>query len=158
MDGIVVAIGAFFACGEVIPAVGEANAVAVKQVEVKPQVRIDTREEFAEGFFPTKQSLCELLVDGRIAHVCKVWAVGKTIQRQVQFKIGGQPRVALAFVEGKIVLQQACCAKVSEKGNTRGCILQRRYALYVGETIQSGASPKVQAVAFVIEHTVKELR
>ncbi len=66
--------------------------------------------------------------------------------------------MVLAFVESKIVLQQACCTKVSKNGNTRGCILQRRYALYVGETTQSGASPKVQAVAIVVVYTIQEFR
>ncbi len=83
MDGIIVAIGAFFACGDVIPAVGEANAIAIEQVEVKPQVRIDAREEFTEGLLGAEQSLCEFLVDGGVANIGIVWTVGKTIQRHV---------------------------------------------------------------------------
>lgn len=105
MDGIVVAISAFFARGDVIPAVGHAYAVAVEQVEVKPQVRIDAREEFTEGLLGAEQSLCKFLVDGGVANIGKVWTVGNTIQRHAQLEIGGQPRVVLAFVDGEVVLQ-----------------------------------------------------
>jgi len=34
MDGVVEAVGAFVACGEIVPAVVEADAVAVQQVEI----------------------------------------------------------------------------------------------------------------------------
>lgn len=36
--------------------------------------------------------------------------------------------------------------------------MQRRYALYVDETTQSGASPEVQAVAVVVVNAIQEFR
>ena len=49
MEGIVVAIGAFFARAEVVPTVGEADSVVVGKVQEKTQFGGSTREEFVSG-------------------------------------------------------------------------------------------------------------
>ena len=146
MEGIVVAIGAFFARAEVVPTVGEADSVVVGKVQEKAQFGDSAREEFGKSLAALQPVI---VVDGRVADVGKARTVHGAHQRQAQFAVSGQQGAQIVHAlmdENKIVFHQPRGAKVAEQGNARRSIHQSGNLFVVHKALQRAARPKTETL------------
>lgn len=101
MKGVVITVIVFFACGQVVPTVGKADAVVVAQVQEKTQFRACSWEALGKGHVVVQPGI---VVDGRVSDIGLARATHGTHQRQAQLAKSGQPSVRLFSIKGKIIL------------------------------------------------------
>ena len=87
MEGVVVAIIALLAGGDVVPGVEEADAVAVAEVQVEAQVGGAAREPFEHKAVVAEQRI-ESIVQG-ILHVSERRTGGGSVERHRKTEKGG---------------------------------------------------------------------
>ena len=111
MQGIVVTIGSLFACREVVPAVRKTDTIVVAQVQIKTQLSACPGEELGESITALQPGI---LIDGWVANISIAGTVHDTHNRQAQLAVCSQPMVRHGAVEGKIIFQHSCSAKVAK--------------------------------------------
>ena len=80
VKGIVETVGAFFASGEIIPPIGNSNAIAIQQVKVNSDVGADARKGFAKPLRFAQNRVDGIEVAGVVVHVGIAWSRHRTTQ------------------------------------------------------------------------------
>ena len=157
MYGVVVAIDALMTRREVIPAVVEANAITVDQVEIQAHIGADPGEELAKGLVILQNRVDHVDVLRVVVHIGVARAHRQPPQGEAQLAVDRQQVVGMVADEGEIVLHHAFGAEVEEHRNARRGVHQRREGLDVVERLQGAAGPKVPTVAAAVVEAIKEL-
>lgn len=157
MDGIVVAVDALMARREVIPAVVEANAIAVEQIEIQAHIGTDAREELAKGLVILQKGVNHVDILCVVVHIGVARTHYHSPQGEAQFAIDRQQVVGMVADESKIVLRHAFSTEVEEHRNSRRGVHQCRDRFDIVKRLHGTASPKVPTVTFAVMETIKEL-
>ncbi len=157
MEGVVVAVDTCLARGEVIPAIGKSYAVAVQQVEIQSHIRAGSRKHHAKTLVILKHRFDNVDVLGVIVHIGIARAQHSANQGQRKFAIERQQVVAATTDISEVIAQHPFGTKVDEARDACRRVHHRRnrFDVYVG--LEGTARPEMEAVAFAVEETIKEL-
>ena len=157
MEGVVVAISPFFACGKVVPGVGETDTVAVTEVQVEPDVGGATGEEFEHRNVSAEQHI-ENIVQG-IHHVGVSRTDANGIERQGEVEEGGQPRVCgIGLVVGEVALHSFLRTEFVEKGDGDGCVLEVLQLFQLEDVVGGDTGPEMPTLDGRIQTAVEEFQ
>lgn len=157
MIGIVVAIIPLLACSEIIPGVGEADTVAVTEIQVEAEVCGTSGEGLGHQRVGAKQRIENIV---HIIHdVCKIGTGGNGVNRQGEMDEGGQPGMrGIGLVVGEIAFHPFLRAQFVEKGDREGGILQILKLLPFQDVVCGGTGPEMPPLDRRIQAAVKEFQ
>lgn len=157
MVGVVVTISPLLACGEVIPGVGEADTVAVTEVQVETKVGGTTREELEYRNVSAEQHI-ENIVQG-VHHVGIPRTGANSIKRQREMEESGQPRVrGIGLVVGEVALDPFFRTEFVKEGKSDGCVLEILKLLHFKDVVGGDAGPEMPAFNRRIQAAVEEFQ